>query len=407
MESLLVYLEKKYNEIQEFKIGVNESYDDFLHLIAFDFVEKILKNSKTNKWYLYVYNYFSHLLKSEEFQKVQNDIFDCIEKIGKYLNKPNIIKGAQDDYNKNYSYKNYNYIEGNEKYHNNPLLKVYKNKKIPSVLDKNMPNSLDLIEFSKICFQPANYLLFSKCPSSYSPTEEISDCHPISPQRRQYEITGFVINSLYRQYEKMNSENNKLILLIQEYNDLKIELRKMLVLEPKKIHYKSYEEIYRIYERMNFKNKAHKVFPRYLMDDSEKYINECKVCIKVVYDDLLLYFGDTKENTASDRSFKKLQTEKGDLEFGDGYFISPNGHIFKSDTGELIEKAQSAGYYLLKNLKSSGGGKSLGSKDFKPKKPVKFAWSTITKVKLLIIKACGKVIDTNANGEYWYCYRED
>ena len=92
-----------------------------------------------------------------------------------------------------------------------------------------------------------------------------------------------------------------------------------------------------------------------------------------------------------------------DEEFGNGYFITVQGHIYKKSTGEKIANAQRSGYYLLTRLISSGGGKALGRQDFKPiNANAPFSWLTIKKVKVIIVKACGDVIDTNTAGKYFY-----
>jgi len=105
-------------------------------------------------------------------------------------------------------------------------------------------------------------------------------------------------------------------------------------------------------------------------------------------------------------SFRRYQPSKGEVEFGDGFFINPVGHVFRTIDGELVLKIGPSGHYLLRTLKQGGVNKALGNSDFKPKnKDARFSWSTMIRAKSDILKVCGQVIGTNASGQYWYCYK--
>ena len=112
-----------------------------------------------------------------------------------------------------------------------------------------------------------------------------------------------------------------------------------------------------------------------------------------------------QDNNHRENFYIKPHIEKGDIKFGDGFHITPEGRIYKNgrlatyinENGkEAKGLAQKNGYYLIGLLKKTGGGKSHGRDYFKQKNK---NWKTIRKVKSIITKCCGDVID-EAEGKY-------
>lgn len=96
--------------------------------------------------------------------------------------------------------------------------------------------------------------------------------------------------------------------------------------------------------------------------------------------------------------YLKPDTEGGDELFGDGYHITPKGIIYRDE--KQVAMAQKAGYYLIVLLKKTK--KSYGREFFNSKG--KFKWSTIKKVRTIIVKHCGDVIGTNTEDKYYWAY---
>lgn len=117
--------------------------------------------------------------------------------------------------------------------------------------------------------------------------------------------------------------------------------------------------------------------------------------------------GSYAEEKKTPEVYGRLNLEKGDIEFGDGFWMSIDGAIYKKGVRRIIARAEKSGYYLMKRLISSNGGVGLGAKNFKPKnKDAPFSWETIMKVKRRIVRSCGNVV-TESKGEYYYSYRTE
>ena len=161
-----------------------------------------------------------------------------------------------------------------------------------------------------------------------------------------------------------------------------------------------------------YKTTRGKTIKKERVYDLKKLVKEAKKIAKTLNEEALHFLRiiqkeDIGTKTHRQKEFKKLNTEKGDLLFGDNYSISQDGHIYNSK-GQLLKKVGKAGFYLLKTLTSSNGGQTLGKKDFKPlNENSKFEWKYIKKIKSKIKKSCGEVIGTNTKNEYYYSYRTE
>lgn len=137
----------------------------------------------------------------------------------------------------------------------------------------------------------------------------------------------------------------------------------------------------------------------------EKVFKDNNYFIEAYLDDLYGFLNKFEKNTLEPKEQLKLNSEEGDLEFGNGFWVTKEGHIYnKNNNGKIITKVQGSGAYLLQTLVKGGKSKSLGRKDFK--NGAQFTWGTIKKNKREIVKKCGEVITTNAKKEYYYSYQD-
>lgn len=416
MKILISHLEKINAKLQTAKPTDQDSYDEFIRLFCNDFWDKIREYTPTAEWLKSRVIYMDSLSKREDIIGLQKSLIETVSQMRSLVCK----KEYTDTLLKTRNLKAYYYLgagynsDNNEEQHKDDLFSLAE-------------EALDVSSFTMFGDDNVPYFWESKAQSRLFPTGKLFDQY--SKAKKVIDVLAVISK------ESTNPiDEETLNKLRDKYGSILKDLEYELKITPLSLHCVDYEELALLhagYTPNSYYPEYYKNSLKLHWDNGRTYLKDIKESVDRVMDDIRLssdYIKDTYDECMSEAdpnygstpqkknlstegkrgNFKKVNSETDDIEFGDNFFITPKGCIYKKggNDNEVMARAQPSGYYLLKRLKSIGGAKSIGKKDFKPiDKNASFSWGTIVKVKGIIIDTCGEVISTNAENEYFYSYQ--
>ncbi len=284
----LTYFREKIEKATEF----NAEFKNLIGIELFDYIHSndLLKDEFERR-----FNYLKNLADDKEFNTLQDNLFETIQKILKLTSSKEVQK-RQKEYNNKLS---------------NKLKSRYKN-------EEEEKDFLTLPEIYVALQNKDNYYrLGDKDGSYFSPEEgEISKTKHIIPIKKQYEITieGFFDRVFLSNPPKNKEKGEQIKKLLTEYNDYWYEIDKPIYTTPVKLHTKNFEDFFFdcsvFYPREGYEFH-YNLFKNSTLRQTEKTFNDVKKNAIVVIDDLI-DFVETKQEiiSESERVYEKIKGGK-------------------------------------------------------------------------------------------------
>lgn len=270
MQVLINHLKIVNTRIQAYKANGGVKFDVLLNWVCYDFLDKILASKEALESFDRVYFYFDKLVKTDSYKALLSEMFALIIELGVFLSKKEVLAEEQKRWGADSGYINRFKYEGKA--------------------------SLSTELFAKICVDRKNYYELGARGGSLS-VEDIAPGYSNITVLRQFKMVNQFYSALFTYVDESKVDSQKILAKISKFDELINRLENLIVVEPVKLHFKSYRWLrHVIYEAREPGNIAGK----FMMPD-ESYLDRIKESTVTVLEDLILessnFDSDVNEGT--------------------------------------------------------------------------------------------------------------